>query len=290
MAGTKVLVPSEHQDEAILLDAELTDDVNPSKNTSFLSKKKHIAAIISVAVMVGLVFVAYSSNQASNLDTAADRELAAKKIPLDCMFGMWTMWGACKDMQKARHRRPMHPPLHGGLPCIGSITETAGCPADGDAKKEKDIDCVFGEWKKSHCNAAFGTIVSSRSVEMSATGNGKPCVGALSHFEKCPKQDCLFGMWSMWSECEDKQKKRNRPIMEFPQGGGMSCMGALTELSGCPAEGDAKKEKDVDCVFDEWSAWHCAMGQSIRHRKIKKAATGKKGASCFGLTVMTKKC
>ena len=103
------------------------------------------------------------------------------------------------------------PPKNGGDPCVGQLSQVAGCnsitcPEDvrHEVVVEDPIDCEWGPWGEwENCSATCdgGQSLRHRQILTMPNASGKPCAYKDSiqiqqcGEEPCSTTDCVFSEW-----------------------------------------------------------------------------------------------
>eukprot|EP00931_Biecheleriopsis_adriatica_P045141 TRINITY_DN25872_c0_g1_i1.p1 TRINITY_DN25872_c0_g1~~TRINITY_DN25872_c0_g1_i1.p1 ORF type:complete len:1608 (-),score=170.55 TRINITY_DN25872_c0_g1_i1:154-4899(-) len=159
--------------------------------------------------------------------------------------------------------------------------------------------CLFSEWGDWTEPTCLGLCERKRGISQHNNECGEGCDGPLVETKTCPvvcqkEQDCEFGAWSDWTECDaslgetsSQQMNRVRDIVKMPMNGGSPCSGQMRLTKPCP-------KIPRNCILSAWDAWSdcstkCVEGWHTRQRRVDQTAKHG-GEQCAGALFEIDKC
>lgn len=217
-------------------------------------------------------------------------------IPRDCALTAWGNWTACTATcgggSRSKLRRVRLEADSGGRPCEGDLRIQEECNGHPCSKAR---DCRLSEWAAwSACGPSSMQKTRTRSIDQTALGSGKACLGIVAEVAPCGERHpmCYLHEWSAWSTCSETcghgSQYRSRTSRQ-----GAVCNATVIKMHEVRECHTKPCPEDRDCVFSAWGTWSdCATcGQSVRNRSRTIAGYPREfGLPCFGALVELEDC
>ncbi|XP_022085075.1 A disintegrin and metalloproteinase with thrombospondin motifs 6-like [Acanthaster planci] len=224
--------------------------------------------------------------------------------------GGWSAWFegpcsvTCGQGIRTRTRLCNNPvPQNGGLPCVGSETDTQSCSAQNCPTV---VNGGWSSWQSGPCSVTCGGGQQTRTRTCTnpvPANGGTPCSGSDTQIISCNTQNCpnvVNGGWSSWQNqgscsrtCGGGQQTQIRSCNNpLPQNGGAYCSGSNIQSVSCNTQ---------DCLIvvnGGWSSWQtqgscsktCGGGQQTQTRSCNNPLPQNGGAYCQGSSFQIISC